>query len=167
MATKFIKLEGELMWAKVFKENRDLTGWNNTAEATDGQLSVDLILDEDEYEKLNKAGSQKYRPKDHNQGDGTFKVKFTRPWFKEGQEWACGAIPVHKADGSLWDYSEDGVIWNGSKGIVQLAVYDIKKYPGSKGTRLDAITVVKASEPPEDISEKFEGMRDESEEVPF
>lgn len=143
MATRFIELEGEIRWAKVFEENRDLTGYMGAAEATDGQLSVDMVLEDKEFQKLVDAGSAK---KGRKEDDGRMSVTLKRPWNKPGMEWACGPIDVWAPDGLRWNYNEDGQIWNGSKGIVKVSVYDIKSFSNT-GTRLEALTVLEVKEP--------------------
>lgn len=158
MATQYITLRGKCMWAKVFEETRDLTGYNDQALATDGQLTIDMILEENEYDKLKHVGSKKYRPMDHKQPDGTYKVRFVRPWSSP-HGFGDGAIPVCYM-GEEIDYTTG--IGNGSEVSVDLEVYDIKRFKGVKGTRLIAVDIhdlvpftPTETSPPEDDDEEI------------
>ena len=45
MATRRVKLSGIAYWAKVFPENRDLTGFENALADVGGQTTIDIDLD--------------------------------------------------------------------------------------------------------------------------
>lgn len=157
MGTRYVTLENvEIHWAKVFEENRDLEGYQGNAVPFDGILSITCFAEKEEYEKLKEAKSMKYIPARHEQEDGRFKVQFERKW-KLPYEWACGAIPVTKPDGTAWDYTEDGPIWNGSIANVSLAVYDIASRK-VVGTRLCKVEVTEAAEAPEGYGEEEEAI---------
>lgn len=137
MGTRKVKLTGLGYWSKVFAENRDLTGFENALVDIGGQTSIDLDIDAVQAEKLRKSRSMK-RGTQSPDNDGLTRVKFTRKWT---ENYGGGAPTVIKADGSPWDYDEDGPIGNGSAVEVVLSVYDTSR-KSIVGTRLDKIKVV-------------------------
>ena len=144
MATRIVKVTGIAEWAKVFEQNRDLTGWKPTQEAEgnyekyDGACTINMILDDVEVAKLAAAKSPR-QPKPDPEGRGMI-VKFDRK-FNTGYDWSGGAPSVTKSDGSTWDYDSDGSIGNGSTVEATVAIYDIPKY-GNVGSRLESLKVL-------------------------
>ena len=144
MATRMITLHGIAEWAKVFEQNRDLTGWKPTVQAEgsyekySGACTIDMILDDENISKLTAAKCGK-EPKPDLEGRG-LRVKFDRK-FNSGYDWSSGAPAVTKSDGSFWDYDVDGPIGNGSIVETTVAVYDLPKY-GNTGTRLESVKVI-------------------------
>ena len=144
MATRKVTLEGIAEWARVFEENREMTGFKPTPQAVgayeeyNGACKIDVIMNDVNYNKLKAKGSQKEGKVD-DLGRGK-KVTFIRK-FETGRDWDSGAPIVLKEDNTRWDYEVDGPIGNGSVVEVTLAVFDIKKY-GNKGTRLEKVKVL-------------------------
>lgn len=137
MATRKVKLTGIGYWAKVFEENRDLTGYEDALKDIGGQCTIDVDLNDDEMAKLKASKSMlKGRPSDDN--DGTTRVRFRRKWT---ENYGGGAPKVVKADNSVWDFDMDGVIGNGSVVEVILSVYDTSR-KNIVGTRLEKVRVV-------------------------
>lgn len=129
-----LELFGILEWAKVFEFNRDKAEWN--AE-TDGECKITIILDEENAKKFKASGSQKQMVPDEN-GRG-MKVTVGRK-FRPALEWQGGPPPVVDAAGEPWDVEENGLIGNGSTGVVYVTVYDTRG--GRKGTRLEGVQVI-------------------------
>ena len=144
MATRIVKLTGIAEWAKVFEQNRDLTGWKPTLQAEGsyekykGACTIDMILDDENIAKLQAAKCAK-DPKVDPEGRG-MKVKFDRK-FDTGYDWSSGAPRVTKSDDSAWDFDNDGTIGNGSIVEATIAVYDLPKY-GNTGTQLESVKVL-------------------------
>ena len=138
MATRVVKLTGIGEWAKVFEANRDMTGYENMYAEHDGACTIDLIMDEENLEKLKASRSIK-KGKPDAEGRG-HKVRFIRK-FGGGQPRNTGAPLVFKADGTPWNYDVDGTIGNGSTVEVVLSVYDTR-LAHIVGTRLDKVTVI-------------------------
>jgi len=144
MAKRNVKLTGISQWAKVFSQNRDMTGFKPTPDAIgsyedcNGACTIDLIMDDDNYKILQASKSMKVGT-DDDEGRGK-KVTFVRK-FDTGYDWSSGAPLVVKSDGGIWDFDVDGNIGNGSTVEVYLTVYDIKKY-GNTGTRLEKVRVI-------------------------
>lgn len=149
MATRIVKVTGIAEWAKVFEQNRDLTGWKPTPQARgnyedfDGACTINLILDDVELGKLQSAGmitaTSPRQPKPDPEGRGMI-VKFDRK-FNTGKAWSSGAPSVTNPAGDTWDYDSDGSIGNGSTVELTVAVYDIPRYD-SVGSRLEAVHVL-------------------------
>ena len=65
MATRKVKLEGIAEWAKVFEENREMTGYKPTPEAVgayedcNGACKIDIIMNDVNYKKLQASKSMK------------------------------------------------------------------------------------------------------------
>lgn len=138
MATRKVILTGIGEWAKVFEENRDLEGFEGAYKECDGACTIDMILDDANMKLLSTSKSMKKGSPDAD-GRGT-RVRFHRK-FNTGRDWDSGAPTVVKADGSKWDYTEDGVIGNGSTIQVTLSVYDTSR-KAIVGTRLDRVKVL-------------------------
>lgn len=132
MATKTIEVHGILEWAKLFEHNRDTGPYD--AE-WDGATKVDIILDDENLQKLKQAGVRQDVKKDA-EGRGS-RVKFRRKWKDPAGDWAGGAPDVYGPDGSAWD--SDTLIGNGSIGAVFLDVYDSKF---GKGSRIRSVQVI-------------------------
>ena len=137
MTTTNHKVYGKSMWARCFESNRDMEGFEGGAKATDGQYQIGVILDKTNRLILKASGSAAQIKFDD---DGNAKpVTFRRPHKHPHYEWAGGAPKVTKADGTLWDFEEDGFINNGSEVEVNFTVYTTSK---SNGTRLESIKVL-------------------------
>lgn len=138
MATRKVKLKGLAYWSRVFEDNRDLTGFEDALKDIGGQTTIDVDLDDDNMALLRKSKSMK-RGTDSPDNDGLTRVKFTRKW----QDKIAGGPPkVVKADGTVWDFDEDGPIGNGSEVEIVLSVYDTSR-KAIVGTRLDKVKVIK------------------------
>jgi len=146
MATKRVTLEGTAMWAKVFEDNRDMEGYKGAYADTNGRCTINILLDQDTYEKLMSSGTMKRGKKE---GD-LMNVKFDRKW-ETGRDFDSGPPTVLKADGNPWDFAEDGYIGNGSLVRVLLNVADLPKQ-GVVSTRLETVKVLK--------KESYEGADD-------
>lgn len=158
MPTRRVKLTGLAYWAKVFEDNRDLTGYEDALKDVGGQTTIDMDLDDDNMALLRKSKSMK-RGTDSPDNDGLTRVKFTRKWehkiqTKKGIMDLGGEPVVVKADGTKWDYDEDGPIGNGSTVEVTLSVYDTSR-KAIVGTRLDKVKVIEhvPYEPADDAEE--------------
>ena len=150
MATRKVVLTGIGEWAKVFEDNRDMKGFEGAWEEFNGACTIDMILDDENMQILRNSKSMKKGTPDP-EGRGT-KVRLIRK-FETGRDWDSGAPVVTKADGSKWNYDEDGTIGNGSTVQVTLSVYDTSR-KGIVGTRLDRIKVINHVEyQPEDEDE--------------
>ena len=150
MATRKVVLTGIGEWAKVFEDNRDMKGFEGAWEEFNGACTIDMILDDENMQILRNSKSMKKGTPDP-EGRGT-KVRLIRK-FETGRDWDSGAPVVTKADGSKWNYEEDGTIGNGSTVQVTLSVYDTSR-KGIVGTRLDRIKVINHVEyQPEDEDE--------------
>jgi hypothetical protein len=158
LPTRKVKLTGLGYWAKCFEDNRDLTGYEDALKDVGGQTTIDMDLDQDNMDKLRKSKSMK-RGTASIDNDGMTRVKFTRKWehtiqTKKGLMDLGGAPKVVKADGTDWDYDEDGPIGNGSTVEVTLSVYDTTR-KAIVGTRLDKVKVIEhvPYEPADDADE--------------
>lgn len=151
MGTRKVKLTGLSYWAKVFEDNRDLTGFEDALKDIGGQTTIDMDLDSEQLEKLKKSKSMK-RGKVSPDNDGLTRVRFTRKWT---EQYGGGAPTVVKADGSAWDYDEDGAIGNGSTVEVTLSVYDTSR-KAIVGTRIEKVKVLEHLEYDPDAEDEEE-----------
>ena len=147
MATRKVKLTGLGYWAKVFEDNRDLTGFEDALKDVGGQTCIDMDLDVDMMQKLSDSKSMK-KGSASADNEGLTRVRFTRKWQ---ENYGGGAPKVTKADGTAWDFDEDGAIGNGSVVEVLLNVYDTSR-KSIVGTRLEKVKVLEhvKYEPDED-----------------
>ena len=133
-----LALKGEFLYPKVFEQTRDLKGPDGVWEEYGGKTTITVLLDADEVKKLVDSGSGKQVTKLSD--DGRAMVRFDRPWTHGKFPQYGGAPAVVKADGrTRWDIDEDGLIGNGSQGVVHLTTYDSK---GRVGTRLEGVQVL-------------------------
>lgn len=179
--TTYLELPAEFEWAKIFPENYDKTGPNGAYESHGGAYTIDGILTKEVFKQLKDAGSQATAlvPYEDNwytkkkideltamdEEEETMpsyaklfakadkvKVKFKR---KHDAPYTYGGAPqVAHVDGTPWDIDEDGLIGNGSKGILYVSVYEAG---GLKGTRLDGIQVLEHVEYQSDYDEDAGG----------
>lgn len=173
---KVVKVTGPVQWAKVFEENRDMSGWDGSAASEwGGTYTLDIILSPEEEKKLKQAGSAR-KIKDRKDSDIEVegnKYSFSRK--HEGPfEKVSGPPKVVKADGTAWDFDEDGYIGNESICELTLSVYPTKARDksgnviegkaGINGTRLDKVKVLKL----ETYERQDEGDEEgENDEIPF
>jgi len=135
--TKYLELEGEFHWAKIFEENRDLKGPDGVWADEGGRYTIDVILNEKEYKELQSTGSLK---EGKETDDGRYRVQLTRPHIHDKYPQYGGPPKIARANGTTWLPIEDGYVGNGSTGVVYLAVYPAgKRY---YGTRLNAVQVI-------------------------
>jgi len=158
--TVYLELPATFEWAKVFPENKDTRGANDSLVGTGGAYSVDAIMSKDVFQQLEDAGSQKtplvknkdgkwmgeknWRTKEQGisyvdalDNATEVKVKLVR---KHDAPFTYGGPPqVAHVDGTPWDINDDGLIGNGSKGVLYVSVYEAG---GLKGTRLDGVQVI-------------------------
>jgi len=133
MATSTIELFGYFNWAKVFEHNRDQGPYDKE---TDGAISIDLLMDEENLKKYKASGIGR-TVKTDPEGRG-FTVKFKRPWKdKYGRDWAGGPIGVYQDDGQPWNPEVN--IGNMSYGALYVDVYTTNK---GNGSRLKAIQIL-------------------------
>lgn len=164
--TVYLELPATFEWTRVFPENMDKVGANNAYVGTNGAYTMDVILTKDVFQQLKDAGSQKGPMVCYNGSwwsekkvklFNTNKKKEDRmPHFEEllddsdevkvkldrkhDAPFTYGGPPqVAHVDGTPWDINTDGLIGNGSKGIVYVSVYEAG---GLKGTRLDGVQVI-------------------------
>ena len=137
MPTRKVKLTGPVYWAKVFEDNRDLTGFEDALKDSGGQTTIDIDLDADNLDKLRRSKSMK-KGTNSVDNEGFTRVKLTRKWE---DKYAGGAPTVLKPDGTPWDFDEDGFIGNGSIAEVTISVYDTAR-KSIVGTRLEKVKVL-------------------------
>lgn len=148
MAATKLYLQGEIEWAKVFEQNRDKRGPNGAWEDRGGACTIVLWLDKENQKKFNESGSRMsyqkakddtgaYEVKVDDQGRKALQLR--RYWINEKFPNYGGAPEVNRIDGTEWDLEEDGLIGNGSVGIVCATIYDTAT---GKGTRLEGVQVL-------------------------
>lgn len=153
ITNKKVVLEGVANWAKVFESNRDMEGYKGAYKEFNGATSIELILDDENWDKLKRSGTMK-RGKPT---DGGTAVKLERKW-ETGKDWDSGAPEVLRADGNPWDVDTDGFIGNGSTVRVMAVVTDFPD-KGVSSTRLEMVKVLEHV-PYEGVDEQF--RKDES-----
>jgi hypothetical protein len=150
MATKYTEVttSGPVEWAKIFENNRDMTGYEGAYVPFEGAYTLQQILSKDEYAKLQAAGTQK-KPNQKRLMDGELMLKFERKHKvtrKDGTELpqAGGAPKVTDVEGNTW--SEDkGLIGNGSTAEVTNLITTFKGQDGKMYSRT-SMTAVKIIE---------------------
>lgn len=142
MASKRYYIPAELEWAKVFEVNRDKTGPDGVWAENGGACTVTAWLDEEAQKIYKSSGSRiaymkKYDAKEGEKvtlkdSKGRKAIQFRRFFIHNQFPEFGGAPQVVHADGTPWDINEDGLIGNGSVGIVCFTVYDTKSGPGCR-----------------------------------
>lgn len=137
-----VKLYGEIQWAKVFHSNRDMEGYEGAYEECEGAYTVNLLMDEENFQKLQATGCPKAGKKVGDKYDVKFIRKHADPRLSQWPD--LGGPPgVYDENGNEWDFDTDGVIPNGSIGTVLVNVYPARK---TKGTRLLKLQVLEKGE---------------------
>tara|TARA_B100000927_G_C16193277_1_gene360378 strand:- start:25 stop:537 length:513 start_codon:yes stop_codon:yes gene_type:complete len=131
MPSTQIDIKGTLEWAKVFESNRDHNEWNEDKE---GEYKVTVTTDKKTADALVKAGCQKKI----EEVDGGHRITVVRPHVGS-QDWMGGAPVVADKSGKEWNLEDNGLIGNGSKGIVKVEIYPTKV---GSGTRLVGLQVL-------------------------
>lgn len=137
MGTRKVVVTGKGYWMKVFEQNRDLTGFNDALVDIGGQCVMDIDLAPEEVDKLKRAKFMS-AGKPSPEGNGLTRMKLKRKWT---EAYGGGAPEVLKADGTPWNFEEDGPIGNGSTVAAVVYVYDTKA-KNIYGARLDKIKVL-------------------------
>lgn len=167
MATNYkeVTTVGPIEWARIFEENRDMSGYQGAYEDTEGAYTVVQVLTKAEYEKLKKAGSMK-KPIQSRMMDGQIAVKFERKHLvktKKGDiiEKAGGAPKVIGPDGKPWS-QENGLIGNGSIAEVTnlIQTFDVIDPETGKNTKASRTALTKVK-----LLEVVEYTKEENEEV--
>ena len=167
MKTSTFKGTGIAMYPRLFEDNRETMKYNDASGSYDapcdkgGSYILTLNLDADEFMELRRSGSMMCKFS-KIQDDGSEQVKLRRyhePKDRKGKvkDWMAGPPKVLKADGTVWDFEDDGPIWNGAKVEYEISLIDYPKISGV--TTLEKVKVLENGEEPV--------MADESEEVPF
>lgn len=142
MATQLLELEGIGNWVKVFENNKDN---NEDFHGPGGAYTLDLVLGQEELDKLTESGSR-LKPKLTDDG---IAIRFKRKHVHPAGITELGGPPrVADDTGTKWD--PNVIIGNGSKLKVFVSVYDTKL---GKGTRLEAVQVMELAEYERDDSE--------------
>lgn len=114
---KEVTTTGPIEWARIFEENRDMSGFEGMYEKCEGAYTVTQILTKEEYEKLKKSGSQK-KPIQKRLMEGQLAIKFERKHLVKREDGtvldkAGGSPAVVGPNGKPWT-QEDGLIGNGT-----------------------------------------------------
>lgn len=149
MAYKEVTTKGPIEWAKIFEDNREMSGYEGAYEECEGAYTLVQILSKEEFEKLKKAGTQK-KPIQKRLMDGEIAIKFERKHLvktKEGKEvpQAGGAPKVVGPNGKAWNLDEDGLIGNGTVAEVTNLISTFKGQDGKMVSRT-SLTKVKIIE---------------------
>ena len=135
MATRIATVSGIANWAKLYEGNRDMEGFNGAYAAHDGAYTLDLLITPEDFNDFKRK--TKTMIKGTPVEDGLIKIKLKRP-HKGPFADASGPPKVTFATPPT---SPELVIGNGSTVTVGVSAYDIKKYKGSVGTRMDSVHV--------------------------
>jgi hypothetical protein len=149
MAFKEVTTKGPIEWAKVFEENREMSGYEGAYEECEGAYTLVQVLSKEEFEKLKKAGTMK-KPIQKRLMDGEIAIKFERKHLvktKDGKEipQAGGAPKVIGPNGKRWNLEEDGLLGNGTIAEVTNLINTFKGQDGKTVART-TITKVKVIE---------------------
>lgn len=160
MAYKEVTTKGPIEWAKIFEDNREMSGYEGAYEECEGAYTLVQVLSKEEFEKLKKAGTMK-KPIQKRLMDGEIALKFERKHLvktKDGKEvsQAGGAPKVVGPNGKTWDLDEDGLIGNGTVAEVTNLISTFKGQDGKMVART-SLTKVK-------IIEHIPYVREESDE---
>jgi hypothetical protein len=153
--TKYGSFRGELFYAQIFEQNRDMGGDQNDAAqavaAKGGQYSVIFIPKDDaELQKMKDIGypesSMGYpQIKTYDYADGRTGMKLKRPHTHPSIPDLGGAPDILDwTDGQsdkVWDMDVDGEVGNGSRAVVRISVYK-RKEGATPIVRLESVAIV-------------------------
>lgn len=145
MSTKYYKWNGTFKWARVYPDDID------TDFIEEGEYHVNFYPDDESWDSIEESGLKLKKREDD---DGSYITLRRR---QEGER--NGEIIVYGPPKVYLHAEPDftGKIGNGSKGTVNVQVYDGRK---GKGHRLNAINVT-------ELVEYTPGTFDPSKELPF
>lgn len=126
MATTKHEVTGRFEWCKLFEHDRDRE-YNKT--------SVNVYPDANGM-KVIKASGTRISARTNDSGETYY--SFKRDW-EAPEEWMGGPPKVFRPDGKKWNVDMDGLIGNGSTGVVFLDVYDTRM---GKGTRISGVQII-------------------------
>jgi len=158
---QLVYLTGTAMYAKVFEDNRDETGFEDAFVPYNGCCTIDVILDDVELEKLKAAGSKK---EGRETEDGKTIVKFSRKFEVRRKDTGeiiedlSGPPQVVDSEGNDWEHSEENpkYIGNGSNVTVAVLVRADKKKKAIAYTSLEGVKVNELVEyDPENVERKL------------
>lgn len=128
---KKVSIPGTIMWAKVFPETREMEAYggglakqNDSVSDDDaGKYSIDVIPTDikDAADKLKLAGSMKRRKVRNEDTDEEYKLFSFDRWHKNTRVERAGGPPKVTVNGKPWTI-DDGLIANGSKGVVRVTI---------------------------------------------
>ena len=160
-STNYITASGELFYAKVFPQNKDVSEWSVK---TDGAYNTVFIPDsEEELNKFLDAGFEKESMgnqmiKEYSAAGGRLGIKLKRPHVHPSKIVNFGGAPkvldfTQGQSEKLWDFDVDGPLGNGTKAKVRASIYVPEKGSKNKGTttRLEAIAVTEHVPHAEDL----------------
>lgn len=126
--TKYGVFEGELYYARVFKDNMDDSEYH---ERTQGQYNVVFVpKDDDEITRMidlgfpeTSMGNKMVKPIDA--ADGRLGMKLKRPNVHPSGIDDFGGAPkvTHGKTNQSWDFENDGALGNGTKALAKISIY--------------------------------------------
>lgn len=142
---KEVTTTGPIEWAKIFEDNREMSGFEGIYEECEGAYVLTQVLSKEEFEKLKKAGTQK-KPIQKRLMEGEIAVKFERKHLVKKNDGtvipqAGGAPKVLNSQGKKWDVEVDGLIGNGSIAEVTNLITSFKGQEGKMISRTSLIKV--------------------------
>lgn len=179
-----VTLTGTLYWCKVFEFNRNMTDHTGAlvkskpvelvSDEDAGAYEIEIHVSKEELAKLKKSGARQSPKKDKDTGfpiefeDG-YALRLRRFHLVPKAPKAGGAPKVVHADGRAWnpEQDEDGLIWNGSEGKIEVLVQSFPvtiqgKAETATRTVLEKVIVTKqAPRPSEDGDEAESAARAE------
>lgn len=141
MATDRFTFTAPVRWAKVFEQNRDLTGYKpkadkpGTYEDFGGAYTIVASLTDEDVKAYEDLGG---RAEGKADDDGIW-YKFKRR-HEDKFDWASGPPKLLKKDGTAWSLDEDGWIGNDSICEITVTIYDTAT--DRRGTRLESVKVL-------------------------
>lgn len=177
MASKFITVTGNAMWAKVGESERDMFEWNDATgsfdkpSSTDGTYSISVEVEPSVFKEIRRSGSLSARFAKESES-GLDVVRFKRAHEKKGKggavlDFASGPPKVVDDMGQPWDFATMGSIGNGSEVEVTFCVYPTAYSPGTRLEKVKVLNLVDREAPGglEDAKADVDSTYDD--EIPF
>lgn len=138
---------GKAFYPKLFPDNRDMEGFEGKFVDCNGAYTIQVLLDDDQYQKLQESGSKLEGRVDDETGKRM--VQFTRKHEIRNKDneiveaWS-GPPVVKDAEGNEWVHSEEepNLIGNGSLVNVAFTATQSKQKKSIVFTRLEAVQVL-------------------------